>query len=288
MFTDNEFVNALMNVANIRTRDVIITSTVGELLYDDQQGQYNQLVKPLDRAVSSVESFWQATIEETRRRAMTLPPIGHNGTGKALEPNPNAADFVTALFTEDGGKLYTDDTKGQGRQNIYYYTRKHSAPYMYLKGLLDNAQHGLKHQELLKGLQRFGPSYIADYDQIMLLYRRVSFTNSTKVDSQPIVTNGEAGRSIEVVLATKSGDMETSLPGQLTFTVPFVMGEADRQRFFSVDVLIDMSLSETGEPKFYLYAPRFEAEKERCILQEVDDYREATKDLSNLLILNSF
>jgi hypothetical protein len=243
-------------------RKTLIETNRGEYIYNDNAECYQPLFPPFKRTISTVESLAEAVVEEARRRI--------NETG----------DQMTLLIEEDGGHFYPDDVINRDE---WVYQRKMSLPY---KILVDQLGRDLKHIEFIRVLQKLRP-IITDYPELSRLYRQVTFDGNTKVTSQPVITNGQAGASVEFTLAPKNGaDVSVALPATFEIKLPMVKGSAI---IYSTFIDIEMYLNDNNEPRFRLVW----ADKETVFDQMLEDERlyltdRLSKPLPELCILLSY
>jgi len=144
----------------------------------------------------------------------------------------------------------------------------------------------MRHRDFVRTLQRLRPSII-DYHEIFNKFRAVTFTNSTRVTSQPIITGGKAGGNINFNLETKSGEGEINieLPAGFEVNMPIVRAGEHEYRF---PIEIDCALTEQNE---VMFKPIF-ADKENVLDQMIHDevkwFKEQVSKLSDILILMDF
>lgn len=260
----NNLVDGIAAFFGRRQREVEIKTVVGPMLYSDSQGEYERLIKPLNRQVSAVSALIAATLEEAKRES--------NTTG----------DMITVDFTLHGGSLWMDNPNNK---NCYTYHRKDSTMLKGIKELLANGKNGLTHKQLLRHFQQLRPA-INDYSLLMAAYRRVSFEGKNKVTSQPIVENGQAGKDISFSLSNgQGGDVETHLPQSFACVAPFSMGN---DQHVAIECLIDMALI-GDEPVFYVVAPMLDTVIETAILEEVAAFKKGVLEtLPEVLVLTNF
>lgn len=255
-----------------RKRAVTLDTVRGEYLYSDKDSQYHPLVPAMKRGLSTVESLATAVLEEARR---VESPQG---------------DFMTVIFTEKGGMFYPND---KARVDEWSFDRTHSQQWQHLMAWINRP---LKHKDFIRVLQGLRPSIknhldtpddasgLTAYAALMRIYRSVSFDSNTKVTSQPMITAGKTGGSVNFTMTTKAGgEQEVDLPTEIPLVMPFVKGS---ETLYQFTVEVDAALDEdTSQPVFMLVFPDRENIVDQAISDEVAYFKRETEKLPNLLVL---
>ena len=254
----DSLLSVFKQAAGVDNKRPIITDTDrGPYLYDDGERKYGRLIPEYSRSLSNVESLATAVLEEASRR------------------NIDNGQFMTVIFTENGGTFYPDDKK---RLDKWVFERCLSQQWLHLtKGL----NRPMSHKDFLRWMQGLRPSLAEGYPLLMREYRKVTFDHNTSVASQPILENGKAGALVNITLTTKSGDQDMTMPGGFDIVTSFA--KAGEQQYV-VPVELDVALNE-GRIEFMPVCPTLESIKDKAIQDEVGFFREATAKLPELLIL---
>jgi len=244
--------------------------------YDDAAQIYVELERYVNRSrsVSNIESFAQMVLEEARR-AGADETSGHIDRG--------AGDRMTVIFGKDGAVFHLDDRDGR---TAFHYQREISWQWQ----ALQEAAKPREHLDFIRLLQKLRPS-IVEYRRVLLEFRKVSFSQSVRVDSAPTLENGKAGlvHELEVHAKGNSGPTKVNLPSSIHLVLPFAQG-SEKQFKTEAEVAIELA-GGNGDQKRIVFSLTFADSfslKEEAIAHEVAWFREKTASLTRLSILEDY
>lgn len=262
-------------------REPILKREDETYLYDDEKHVYNKLERIVKQtaSVSNIESFTALVIEWLRRQSLSGP----NGEPTGNPPiSPFVGDFATVVFSRTGATFSLDD---RIQYDVFTYKRTLSDQWVALTGGLALRPHG----DFLRLLQLLRPSIGENFPKIFREFAKLQMDSKTRVTSSPILTEGRAGIELSVEVQLASGaSQKSSIPGELSLTMPFAQGSATTYTF---SVEVDANLEE--EQKKFLLGLVFADQKnieEKAIADEVASFRKACaeKGLTSLLILEDY
>lgn len=233
------------------------------LLYDDDSGIYRDVERYVERRrqVSSIQSFVSLVTAEIERNRKV-----------------KGAEWPTVIFTQEGGAFHLDDRDGR---TTFGFKRALAPSYLRLVAGIGQPMEHLSFIRFLQGLRE----YIAD-PQVIAAYRKVVFDNSVRVDSQPLLTNGQVGAGYHVELTAKSGALEVTLPDVIGVYVPWSRGGTP----YKTELAVDITLVQRGEksiPNFSVAWPEHSAFCETAMNEEIALFREMTKDIEGFVVLEN-
>lgn len=233
------------------------------LLYDDDSGIYREVERYFERRrqVSSIGSFVSLVAAEIDRNRKV-----------------KGAEWPTVIFTQEGGAFHLDDRDGR---TTFGFKRALAPAYLRLVAGIGQSMEHLSFIRFLQGLRE----NIAD-PQVIAAYRKVVFDNSVRVDSQPLLTNGQVGAGYHVELTAKSGALEVTLPDVIALNVPWSRGGAPYRAELAVDITL-VQRGEKGVPMFSLAWPEHQSFCETAMNDEIAAFREMTKDIADLVVLEN-
>ncbi len=260
---------AALRQPELRVKDVRGVERV--FIYDYANDTYNELdpYKPKSDTVSNIESFITLVNAEARRRGVA----GAKATDDSVDGSK-----MNIIFTERGATFIPDV---DDRRDIYSYERKNSAQWVRLLSMLGKPQ---KHAPFLLWLQQLEPS-IVDYANVFAAYRSLQVSNAAKIKSEPLLVNGSKGGSIEFQLDVKGGTAAIAIPQGFGVKLPFARGD---QREYEFEVQIDVNVGDGESFSITALAPAVDVIKEQAIVDEMQDFAEATKNIKNLTNLVNF
>lgn len=227
-------------------------------------------VVPQVGKVANVECLSAVVLEEARRRG---------GTSESGE-------FMTISFTREGAVFSPDD---RVRLDEYTYRRVLSAEWQLLRGA---CQSTYTHKEWIALLSRLRP-VMRNGREMVRAFRKLDVSKATRVLSAPTLQDGAAGSGFLVDLAvrtTTGGETSQAIPvpSDLTFDLSYARGG---HRTWALEAEVNVELVDDDEKEtlqFSLFIPELEAIEGSAVEEEVRWFREATKDLPRLLILENF
>lgn len=233
------------------------------MIYDDAKKQYEarpRFVKR-ERSVSNVESFARMVIEEARR-------AGCSG------------DWMTVVFNQSGGRFYLNDKDGR---TVFTYARELAPQWQLLVGAHGR---GHAHADFVRLLQQLKPS-IVDYSTVMMQFRKVTFGQSTEVDSAPTLVEGASGSAYAVRAKVGSAVSQASLPGEIKFALQFTRSSSMK---YESEVEVDVQLNEAKKTlTFTLLFTDRPALEERALTDEAAWFKsEVGPKLPQLSILEDY
>lgn len=237
-----------------------------DYLYNDHEERYEIVHKSQYRSISNVESFAQVVLEEARR----------------LENL--AGDNMTVIFTLEGAKFYSNDKKS-GTQDKWDFKRCLAQQWDLACRATDNPP--MKHLDLLRYIQKLRPSIGESYKDLFNDFKSVSFAGKTIATSQPLLEGGKSNATLSFNLQadSNSGETHVSLPGVIPLTLQYARaGDV----FYQTSLEVDGALDSEDKIKFRLIWPEKEIIIERALKDEVEYFKEQTKNMSKLLTVLSY
>lgn len=263
-----EAINRILELRNVEDTDSELTiygnysEKIVEAKFNNTDGSFrinNESV--LRRTVSTIKSLTTAILEESRRR--------ENATGNNM----------TVLFTQKGGNFYLNDDFYSGE---YTFLRTLSQQWKVLAGITGKT---LDHENFLLALQELSPS-IVDFKKLYRQFIKVRIIGNSELTSNPVFVDNEAesGYKVKYNLSTGQNDEET-IPEGFILNIPYSKG-SDK----TYDVPVETMILNNGSNELVIRinCPILERIEELAIFEEVAQLREDTKNLTDLLILESY
>lgn len=288
-----ETIRDMAPAQNGRESQIIIVDDVAQerrhFFYDDGEKKYLLASKttirpPQKGAVSNVESFLALVREETLRRA----PVA-DVDPKSKEVPRHDGSFMTVVFNESGARFSPDD---RVQVDAFTYERALSPQWARLMESLNKAG---DHKTFIRTLQALRPS-IANYEDLMRHFRKLSFSDRTSIASEPLLEAGRNANEYKVEIELRSGaaagntTSTTALPSSFDVTMQYARGSEKR---YTTTVEIDLSAvmiqnSDRKALRFTLIAPDLANVVEQAVDDEVSKFRELTADIPRLLVLQDY
>lgn len=233
-----------------------------ELLYDDSEKKYTQLVSyPENKKVGSAKAFAACIREELIRR--------NNMTGEK----------GTVRIFSSGGYFIPDEDFGVFRTT---YERINSQQWNFIKARINK---NMTHREFLEFVQALKPS-IEDFDLLFAKFSSLRMIGNSTLASTPVFINGESGKGYKCTYKLESGyEGEELLPSAFVCEVPFVKA-GERTYFIPIEILFYRDDDE--ELGIRVMCPTFENIEEKAIIDEADYIKKETNEFSKLLVLSDF
>ena len=264
--------SAIQSILQLAIKPIIDTPN-GKLLFNYTDAGYQFFTSEESRTVSNLESFqdYLKFIKQSVTNSKT-----------------------TVVFNLEGAIARIDDTicfyKEKPNNDKLIYKRVLSPLWAALSNLINRE---LSHKELLRAIQRLRSGFASsnEYTALLMAYRGVVFDANTVVMSQPAISKGKTGRSINFQLSRKgAGDIEIELPPTFELTIPFTRG-SDVQ--YTAEIEIDSDLNDPSDPSkgiyFSLAWPSKESVTDQAIETEVASFREwASENIPDLLAVVSY
>lgn len=262
-------------------RQALITLDDGSgrrFLYNDRDQKYDPIdpwVKKAD-TVSNIESFIDLVLAEAARR--------DNATGERMN----------VIFSDTGAILIpnTDD-----RRDLFTYVRK---PSIHWKTLTDGLDEAMPHKQFLTWLESLRPiigidtgtpdkpQFVSQYAEIAAAFRVLRLSTRAKMLSEPLLNDaGTKGSTIDfkIEVAGVAGGVDVKIPQSFPVLVQFARGD---KRKYAFDVMVDINPGPNETPVITPYAAAVDAVSEQAVVDEMEEFEQATGDLPKLLNLVNF
>lgn len=243
-----------------------------DFIFNDAKNEYVEQSRSVYQTgtVARVECLAAIVLEEARRRA----------------ERSSGGDWMTVTFKDAGAVFSADDRE---RLDTFYYVRQLSDEWTKLREAQGKR---FKHEAWIRLLQELA-SVTLDGRDVVRAFRKLDVTKGTRVVSSPTLQDGESGSAYEVNLAvqTAGGEVPTSrtMPSDLKFHLPFARGG---QALWWLDAEVDAQLVKDEKDRevleFRLFIPELARTEMLAVEAEVAWFREATKSLPHLLVLENF
>lgn len=244
-----------------------------DFVYDDKILGYleKERIVVQTGTVARVECLAELVLEEVRRR----PEASAGGL------------WMTVIFDRNGAEFSPDDRE---RRDVYRYKRVLSAEWDILR---KTGGQTYSHAEWIRLLQRLRP-VMRDGREIVRAFRQLDVARAARVVSAPTLQEGKTGHGYQVdllVRTTTGGETPqvTTIPSDLVFDVPFARG-GEHEYELEAEVHVELVEEEGAKAalEFSLYLPDLDATEGMAIQDEVLSFREKTRNLEHLLILENF
>ena len=261
-----EAIEYLLELSTTSREPVILLSDGSQrkYLFDDQARKYQEVERFVQRqrAVSNIESFAAMVLEEARRAT-------------------SDGDWMTAVFTTLGAQFHLNDRDGR---TVFAYQRQLAPQWEILVG---EAGKQMEHARFVRLLQRLRPS-IVKYPEVLRDFRKISFGAGISIDSAPILEEGKGGLQYRFEVQATTRATQAALPSSIGLSIQYARGS---QKRYEIEAEVSIDLAEKESKKsvgFTLILPDREALEEQAVSDEVAWFREATKTLPKLCILEDY